>query len=310
MKILHLFNWELKNIIDVLPKVEEQGFDAVLINPIQPLKEDGFNLWWLSYQPVGFKIGNQYGSKEDLERLCLIASEFNIKIFSDVICTHVAGSIDGSLNTHYRVDKELVNNPYFWKERRNIENWNDRYQVTNYCPGLPALDVKNYDLQDKVISFLNELIDCGVRGFRFDSAKNIALPEEGCDFFPRVLSILKRDDIYSFGEVICSSDDLINRYSRYLNVLTDNLMWSDRTVVYPESHDTYQGFEIKEGNRTVRLTSSYVSTDDINRRYRELEENHSNVLYYARPFDDNNGWLSNEIKDVNLKDEKVLVRRY
>ena len=70
MRILHLLNWRLKDVLKVLDKVKEQGFQAIQINPLQPLKEDGFDNWWLSYQPCGFSIGNQYGSKDDLKYSC------------------------------------------------------------------------------------------------------------------------------------------------------------------------------------------------------------------------------------------------
>ena len=70
MRILHLFNWHLNDINKVLEEVSNQGFDAIQINPIQPLKEDGYDHWWMSYQPCDFSIGNQYGTKEELINLC------------------------------------------------------------------------------------------------------------------------------------------------------------------------------------------------------------------------------------------------
>ncbi|MDD3452989.1 MAG: alpha-amylase family glycosyl hydrolase [Bacilli bacterium] len=309
MKILHLFNWQLKDINKELIKVKEQGFDAVLINPIQPLKENNLSLWWLSYQPCGFAIGNQYGSKEDLINLCNSANKLGIKIFSDVICTHVAGAVDGTLNPHYKVDSKLIENPYFWKQKINIKDWNNRYEVINHCIGLPSLNLYNYDLQDIIVKFLNDLIDCGIKGFRFDSAKNIPLPEENCDFFIRVLSGLKREDIYCFGEVICCSNELLINYSKYLDVLTDNINYKSKTVVFSESHDSFYGLEFIDKNQRVRVTSSYIPTYEINNRYSQLVDEYDNVLYYARPFDDNNGWLSDKIKNVNFKTNKILIKR-
>ncbi|MCI8569288.1 MAG: hypothetical protein HFJ11_04800 [Bacilli bacterium] len=45
MRILHLLNWRLEDVLKVLDKVKEQGFQAIQINPLQPLKEDGFDNW-------------------------------------------------------------------------------------------------------------------------------------------------------------------------------------------------------------------------------------------------------------------------
>ena len=192
MRVLHLFNWRLEDVEKELGKISEQGFDAVQINPIQPLKEDGLRQWWMSYQPIGFSIGNYFGTKEDLIRLCSEAEKYGIKIIADVVCNHMAAKNDDALHPHEKVDPKLRNRKDFWKETRNVENWKDRYQVTHYCMGLPGLNVAEHDLQDIIIDFLNELIDCGVSGFRFDAAKSIVLPEEGYDFWPRVIYCLKK----------------------------------------------------------------------------------------------------------------------
>ena len=36
VRMLHLFQWEIKDIINVLNEVKEQGFTAILITSIQP----------------------------------------------------------------------------------------------------------------------------------------------------------------------------------------------------------------------------------------------------------------------------------
>ena len=48
MRIMQCFNWRLKDIIPNLEQIKEQGFDAIQINPIQRLKEDGLKEWWMS----------------------------------------------------------------------------------------------------------------------------------------------------------------------------------------------------------------------------------------------------------------------
>ena len=89
MRILHCFNWKLIDIIPNLERIKDQGFDAIQINPIQPLKEDGVQEWWMSYQPISFKIGNYFGTKEDLKLLCGEASKYDIRIFADVVINHM-----------------------------------------------------------------------------------------------------------------------------------------------------------------------------------------------------------------------------
>lgn len=66
MKVIQLLNWKLESIEKELETIKKQGFDGVQINPIQPFKEEKEFKWWSSYQPLGFKIGNMFGTKEDL----------------------------------------------------------------------------------------------------------------------------------------------------------------------------------------------------------------------------------------------------
>lgn len=291
LRILQCLNWQFQGICDVAPLIYEQGFDAVQVGPLQPLKENNYNHWWLSYQPCAFQIGNQYGSKDDFIHLCKVLHENNLLVFVDVICTHVAGTSDGKLVPHEKVDRKLVEDSEIWRELKNIDDWDNRYQVINYCPGLPGFDLRNRKVQDYIIQFLNELIECGANGFRFDSAKNIATPSEGCDFFFRALNCLQdKEHIYNYGEVIFADDSLISLYIPYLDVLTNT--WSkyrNHVVTFFESHDSYLGFGYTR-NR---------SSQEVTREYAHVVDNYPKTIYYARPFD--NEWQSNEIQKIHKK---------
>ena len=291
MRILHLLNWPLKDISYCLDKISSQGFNAIQINPIQPLKENGYREWWMSYQPCGFRIGNIYGNKKELLALCQQAENYDLKIIADVICNHTAESIHGNLEPHPLVDEELRSNPNFWKEKVNISDWDNRFQVINYCMGLPGLQTANHELQEMIIDFLNDLIDCGVMGFRFDAAKSIALPNEGNDFWPRVLDGLNKYGLFLYGEVLFANTQLIEDYANYINVLT-NYSGSDvtRLVKYVENHDTF----LSEGN--LGYTKN-ISSESIAEQYHYLTSFYPNTLFYARPYDKT--WESGIIHDAN-----------
>lgn len=306
MRILQCLNWDLLIIENNLSKIKEQGFDIIQITPVQPLKENNKDNWWLCYQPCGFRIGNQYGSKEDLINLCNSAHQYDLKIVVDVICTHMAQ--EGEMIPHHLVDKELTANPYFWREKRNLQGdweYNNRYNVTHYCAGgLPYLNLYNWDLQDIVIRFLNECINCGVDGFRFDSGKSIPLPtdyfgcasyakdDRGCDFFPRVISKLDRNDLINYIEVLNVDPSLIKKYSMYAKVLTDvEYDWLDKNmlITFAESHDQY--FNWRPG--VISPLQDWV----ISEMYERKNNYYPNTLYYSRPF--SNEWQSEFIKRAN-----------
>lgn len=295
MRIVQMFCWNLNDIASSLDMVKSQGFDAVQITPIQPLKEDNPSIWWLAYQPCGFHIGNIYGSKDDLINLCNEAHKRNIGVIADVIFDHMAGANDGSLNPNEKVDKELTNNKYFWKEKKNISDWHNRYEVTHYCMGLPGLNPNNHDLQDIIINFLNELLDCGIDGFRFDAAKNIALPEEGCDFWPRVIYSLKKYGVNLYGEIIFEDEYLFSRYEQFFKILTnDTPINKDNTIKFCESHDSYLDFGYTRN----------MSSDTLEKQYTDLTSTYPNTLFYIRPYD--NTWEDKKIKEANY--QKVLKR--
>ncbi len=304
MRILHLLQWPLNDITDeVMNTAKRQGFDVIQINPIQPLKEDtslSELKWWMSYQPCDLAIGNQYGSKLDLINCCDRAKAHGLKIVADVIVTHMAEEASGTFEVHHLVNEKLRNNPYFWKEKKQISNWHDRYQVINYNNGLPGLCVDNYDYQDLVIEFLNSLIDCGVDGFRFDSAKSIALPEEGCDFFPRVLGNLKRQDLINYVEILYEADDFLEKYGRFAYVLTGvNARDNKNSIIFGESHDTFYG----EGaigtsrNWTPREAANY---------YEMLCYKYENTLFFARPWD--NQWKMDIVKAANINNQREYTK--
>lgn len=295
MRILQCLNWQLDSVAEVAPIIREQGFQAVQVGPLQPLKEDGYEHWWMSYQPCALTIGNQYGSRDDFIRLCDILHNEGLLVFPDVVCTHVAGAVDGTLSPHEKVDHKLTENPKFWREAKFIDNWDDRFQVIHYCAGLPTFDLSNTELQDYVICFLNALISCGADGFRFDSAKSIPTPSEGCNFFPRVLSNLNSNHLFNYGEVIFADESLISMYTDYLDVLTNT--WSeckDNVVLFSESHDSFLGLGYTRDKSSREVTLDYAHVVD----------NFPKTIYYARPFDDE--WKSSAIKEIH---QKSLVKK-
>ena len=289
MRILHLFKWKLKDIHDFLPLIEKQGFNAIQISPMQSGKfEDMCDDWWKLYQPYGFSIGNATGSKEDLISLCKEAEKFNIRVFADVVLNHVANDDYNHLVPNVNVDSNIKATSAFFKESKYVYNWDDRFELTNYCIGLPSLRLDNHKLQDIVISFLNELISCGVSGFRIDAGKHIMLPEDGSDFFTRVFDNLSRKDLFNYAEVIFSPKDIIDTYCKYINVLTD-CEGSDKSklVSYIDSHDLEKEFNITSNMRPEDLIFSYF----------ELCGNYPNTIFYAREFDDT--WKSIDVKQAN-----------
>ena len=262
------------------------------INPIQPLKEDGLKEWWMSYQPIAFKIGNFFGTKEELKLFCDECKKVGLLPISDVVINHMGASLEDNLTPHQKVDPELRNRLDFWKPKERVQDWKNRYEVVNRCMDLPGLNVYNPMLQDKIVDFLNELIDCGIEGFRFDAAKSIGLPSEGYNFWPELIYRLKKYGLFLYGEVIFEENQrVLDEYAKYMHVL-GNYDTSDRSqmVKYIETHDTY----LSDGELGYTKRMSDREILDI---YKSLVSQYENTLFYIRPWNDT--WKSEEIKQVH-----------
>ncbi len=296
MRILSLFDCDLNSIKHYLPEIKRQGFDAVQISPLQNTKDDNSKEWWMLYQPINFNLGNRLGNEDDLYELCNEANKNGLLIVADIVCNHLASTDNsGSLLPNIKCDKDLLYNPDCWKERRNISNWEDRFQVTNYCMSLPGLNPNNRIVQQKVIDMLNNYISLGVNGFRFDAAKSIALPEEGCDFFKNITYSLKKWLPIIYGEVLFSDHNLIEAYAKYMKVLTNSDAHNRNNIIkFVENKDSYLSKDMSY--------TKYVHMNEINSWYNSICECFPNTLYYARNYsDDWNSWKSNYIKEANLK---------
>ena len=284
--ILHAWNWSFDTIKSRLPEIKAAGYKAVQTSPIQANKDPytDNSKWWILYQPINFKIGNtQLGSRDQFKSMCEEAEKYDIDIIVDVVANHTGNRGDGAdaYYPHNSVDPSIKNNESFWHDHRGVDDWNNRWQVTQWGIGLPDLNTANRQLQDMIIDFLNDAIACGADGFRFDAAKHIELTSDpaGSDFWPRVLGSLDRDDLFIYGEVLQGGADNITGYHQYMATTVDWYGGSVRSAVgyhgsanvnnaktYPisanpsnlvtwvESHDTYAN----DHKETVALTNEQI----------------------------------------------------
>ena len=294
IRILSLFDCPLSDVKRLLPIIKEQGFNAVQISPLQHTKDDSSSEWWMLYQPLNFEIGNKLGSREELRDLCNEANKYGITIIADTVVNHLANESDKEpLEPHHWADRELREDPACWKLKVPITNWDDRKQVTNNCMGLPGLNPNNRKVQDKVIKMLNEYADLGVNGFRFDAAKSIALPEEGCNFFPMITYCLNRPVSIIYGEVLFADQELLDKYAKYMKVLTTSDSTNrDSIIKFIENKDSFL-------SKDLGWTKTWPK-ERVTREYEWLTRTYPNTLYYARNYtDDWHEWQSRRIKEAN-----------
>ncbi len=320
-QILQAWCWSYNNVRNNLSKIADQGFTAVQVSPIQPIKESTTEYWstlmnssWVVYQPVAFTIETNYmnaqGTKAEFTAMCKEAHKYGVKIIVDTVFNHTANDMSGN-TIHPWVPSDLRDNPDCWHDiTKNTYNYDDRYEVTQYCMmGLPDLNTANSTVQWHCTNFMKEAIYCGADGFRFDAAKHIETPWDsycGSNFWPNVLNAAtsyaqstRGITPFYYGEVLGSAGGglSIEAYTQYMNVSDPGISDNVRNGVCNGNASAAASGGTGNGaaqNKVVQWTEShdnhkdsgtrFISDDNINKTWAMLgSKSEICALYLARP---------------------------
>ena len=290
--ILQAWCWSFNTIKENMAQIADSGFSAIQTSPANTcvskypnmkLMGDNANgtdgAWWWHYQPTDWKIGNyQLGTREEFKAMCDEADKYRIKVIVDVVPNHTTPMFDlvsdDLKNAAGGIDKLYHKNGF-----QPIENWYDRCQaVTASLGGLPDVNTENPGFQKYFLNYLNDCIECGADGFRYDSAKHIGLPSDPLDpnseknnFWPVVtgqesvdgISLKDSDRIFNYGEILQDANVKETEYSEYIretasnysSILRNAILNKDfstrrignycnpvdpsKLITFVESHDTY-----------------------------------------------------------------------
>lgn len=290
--ILHAWSWSFNAIRENLADISAAGFTIVQTSPAQQCVTEtrgdkgggpelfGHGRWYYHYQPTDWKIGNyQLGTRDELAALCDEARKYGIRIIVDVLPNHtsvddtrVSDDLDAAVGGHQ--------NLYHAAGFTAITDYNDRLQcTTGEMGGLPDVNTENPDFQYYYMTYVNDLLKCGVRGFRYDTAKHIGLPSDpkderspendfwdvatGRKAVKGLRLALPMDSLFFYGEVLQDKNVKETEYAEYMSMTASGLGWvvrdnlshgnwlhsdastfchpvsAEKLVTWVESHDTY-----------------------------------------------------------------------
>lgn len=219
--ILHAFSWSFNTIKEKLPEIKESGYTAVQTSPIQEclVGDNGnkyFGNWIYEYQPISQEIGNYIvGTEDEFKSLCAEAKKFGIKIIVDAVLNHMTTDINNC--------KGEWKNPKWYHEPAGINNWNDRYDVTQHdLVGLRDINTQNPEYHQKVLTMLKRIISDGASGFRYDTAKHIELPDDtnyGSQFWP---TVLENGSEFQYGELLQDGTSRDTEYAKIMKITASN----------------------------------------------------------------------------------------
>lgn len=298
--ILHCFNWSIKDVRDNLADIAAAGFGSVQLSPQQRKNVTSSSNWSDVYRPYDFAFQQTtaFGSAADLKALCDEASTYGIKVIVDVVANHV----DKTSGYH---DPWWDSNSAYVRSKGGSANINygNRYSITHDRMGdYYELNSENAAVIARAKTYVQWLYDTGVRGIRWDAAKHIGLPSEGCDFWKEMASV---PGMFHYGEILGTpgpnnNTALITEYAQFMSV-TDS-RYSDmsaegnggipaaksgewapvigpgKLIYWGESHDTYSNTPEYGG------WSSSKSQEVIDRAYAAVAcRDGAAALYFARP---------------------------
>lgn len=367
--ILQCWNWSYANLKKEIPKVASQGFSVVQISPPNEIKEgtkghtvvegnDDKNGWWMFYQPAGFQINestdNALGTKEELIDMVEEAHKYGVRVIADAVINHMGTcNNESSITSTNPMDhltpkaadfeEEIVTNKLFhspWKNMQYLEDpnkysrYDSTYDLTRNCTSrLPDLKTEDSRVQKAIYDYLEELVDAGIDGFRFDAAKHIETPTDidslKSTFWTNTLNKVKtyakstyKKDLLAYGEILntCGVGRPWSTYCSLMKVTDSSLFWqlSDainnrnaaipqniqmsgatkaQAVLWDESHDTYMDANTSGFTLEKRnkLWAITAGRDGIT------------SMYFARPTTtvvSNKASLKNGLKSIKMGEAK------
>jgi alpha-amylase len=242
--ILHVWSWNFPTIAENMKQIADAGFTMIQTSPVNAcFSPEGGNVkifdekegnWYHYYQPTDWTIGNNIvGTEEEMKAMLDSAKKYDVRVLVDVLPNHTAFNIDLVTDEFYAAvggrDKMFHTHGL-----EDIKDYNDRTQCTHQgVGGLPDVNTENPLFQKYYMEFVNKLLNMGVRGFRYDTAKHIGVHSDPVDteagvkendFWDvatgrkEVLGIslaLPYDSLFVYGEVLQDKNVPENEYAGY-----------------------------------------------------------------------------------------------
>ncbi|WP_461023647.1 carbohydrate-binding module family 20 domain-containing protein [Thalassiella azotivora] len=175
-----LFQWDWDDVARACTEdLGPSGYGYVQVSPPQETIQGP--QWWVSYQPVSYRLGNRQGDRAGFEAMVRTCHDAGVRVIADAVVNHMsAGSGTGTAGTRYgKYDYPgHYQSQDFHDCRRDITDYRDRWQVQS-CElvGLSDLDTGSAYVQQEVADYLDDLRSMGVDGFRIDAAKHVAVQD-------------------------------------------------------------------------------------------------------------------------------------
>jgi alpha-amylase len=233
---VQLFMWNFDDIArECVDFLGPNGYSFVQTSPVQIHVKNAFdgqevNPWYLMYQPLGYKIGNRFGSEEQFRNMVMTCRTAGVDVVVDVVLNHMSYvdiADDGGYGTTVGFDsrdgkRNYPDVPYDASHFHDLacnsilkdEDWKNDFAVF-HCRLANLADLKTEDeyVRKNIVDFLNRLLGMGVVGFRFDASKVVPFADWE-NIFSRLSNTYKGTRAYISQEIFFAFES-DNSYKNY-----------------------------------------------------------------------------------------------
>ncbi len=206
--------------------------------------DNQFRPWYFVYQPVSYKLQSRMGSREDLRSMMQTCRSAGVRVYFDAVINHMSGNgndiqnhRNGDCSTYFGHNGTALSPFYTWGQtflinpftktrptlefpavpygptdfhcERALSSYTDGNIITKgWLVGLTDLNTEKAYVQDRIATYLVDVISLGASGFRVDAAKHIG-PAMMAQIYNRVRQKLGGelpDDFISWNEVILGGE--------------------------------------------------------------------------------------------------------
>ncbi|VDP22457.1 unnamed protein product, partial [Heligmosomoides polygyrus] len=221
--MVHLFEWKWTDVAAECENfLQYYGYGAVQISPPNDhiiLYQNDDVPWWVRYQPVSYNLVSRSGDEDQFKDMVDRCNKVGVRIVVDVVMNHMVGvgqkfGVDGRSSSYGKAtfdgtdgiesfpgvpySKADFNDDKCHGDIQNSDYQNSAEHVKNCrLTGLLDLNQGSVSVQNKIVAYLNKLIDYGVAGFRCDASKHMWPADLGA-----ILNATKnlREDIFGVNQ--------------------------------------------------------------------------------------------------------------
>lgn len=207
--MVHLFEWTFDDIAEECQRVlGPAGYGGVQVSPVNEYVVAPNRPWWERYQPISYEIRSRSGNERQFADMVRRCQRAGVRIYVDVVVNHMAapglsvplyGTAGSPSDPQNRLYPGVPYNRTHFHPDCTITNYQNATDVRDCAlGGLPDLNQTEPYVQDRIVDFMNRLVELGVAGFRMDASKHM-LPDDLDAIYKRLNSLNPRFEFPPFA---------------------------------------------------------------------------------------------------------------